>query len=976
MSKLNKHNAITAAVKIALLTTVAFSVPASHAAEEEEVKKENKITVTGSRIKRLEHSSPSPVVVISREQIKRFGTSDLGTILAEFSSITASDTLQGNAESNQQAGISSPNLRSLGANRTLVLVDGKRHVASSQGTAQVDLRTIPINLVERVEIITGGASAIYGSDAVTGVVNVILRKDYEGFELNLLGSDSTESVGNSNSNVNFLAGTNFSEGKGNITFFAGRDYTSEVMSADIQQLNHFGTVANPADNPNDPNSENNGIPDRLSVPFVGSEMISSTGVLNPFGGGTRYTFLNDGTPVLQQNRQYSNSFAFGNFPNGCDTCFFTENTENFLPQAEKFNLGATLNYEVSDNVSLYSDFKYVRSDIEQQFQPGFNFGGITINVTDNPFLDAGLRQTLLDAGQTSVTMAKFFDEIGNRSADNRRETVRFVAGAQGTFDLGDTPFDFDLSYINGRTSNQRGTLNDIIPNNFTAALDAVIDPLTGEAACRSQVPSAQGVGYEDPADLRGDTCVAYNPFGFRAASQEAIDFVSADTLRQDEITQELFSGYIAFDSADWFELPGGPMGFAFGFETREETSETITDSLTRSGILNGAATPNESGGYDVDEGFVELSLPLLADLSLAKELTIDLAYRSADYSHAGSADAYKVGLVYAPIDDILLRATYGESVRAPDISEAFSPQSPGFGRVADPCDADNLGNDPDRAVNCAALGIPADFQANDNVSIDVISGGNPNLTPEESESTTIGIVWTPSFIDNFSVTLDSYTIDIDDAILFVLTQTIADNCVDSPSGLDANFCAAIDRDPITNDISLIRSGFINASALEVAGLEMDIRYATDLTFVDLPGELSMHLAATKLTKLDRFEFQNLPDEVNRDDGEVGDPSLQGRLVINYGLDDLNINWTSRFVDRSARFNLTGDPDTSIAEDINPAYHGSVTTHDLSASYKITQDISVFGGVRNIGNKLPEGYTRDEIYDPYGRRAFVGASFNF
>jgi len=975
LNKLNKRNPIAKAIKVALLATAAvsaLSTPAVFAADEEdEVSDEQEIVVTGSRIKKKELSNPAPVVVIGREEIKRFGTSDLGTILGEFSSITASDTLQGNAQNNQQAGVSSANLRSLGANRTLVLVDGKRHVASTQGTAQVDLTTIPTNLIERVEIITGGASAIYGSDAVTGVVNVILRKDYEGFELNLLGSDSTESVGNSNSDINFLAGTNFSEGKGNITFFAGRDYTSEVLSADIQQLNNFGTVENPLDT-----GENDGIPDRLTVPFVGSEFISSTGVLNPFGGGTRYTFLNDGTPVIQQDRVLSNSFAFGNFPNGCDTCFFTERTENFLPQAEKFNFGGTLNYEVSDNVTLYSDFKYIRSDIEQQFQPGFNFGGITINVVDNPYLDAGLRQTLLDAGQTSVTMAKFFDEIGNRSADNRRETARFVAGAKGTFDLGETPLDFDLSYVNGRTSNQRGTLNSTIPNNLTAALDAVIDPLTGEAACRSQVPSAQGTGYEDPADLRGDTCAPYNPFGFGAASQEAIDFVSADVLRQDEITQEIISGSLAFDSADWFELPGGPMGVALGFETREETSETVTDSLTRSGILANAATPNESGGYDVDEGFIELSLPLLADMSFAKELTMDLAYRSADYSHAGSAEAYKVGLVYAPVDDIRLRATYGESVRAPDISEAFSPQSPGFGRVSDPCDADNLGNDPDRAANCAALGIPAGFEANDNVSINVISGGNPNLTPEESESTTIGIVWTPSFIEDFSLTLDSYSIDIADAILFVPTQAIADNCVDSSSGLDANFCGAVDRDPVTHDITLVRSGFINGSALEVAGLEMDIRYATDLSFIDFPGELSMHLAATRLSKLDRFEFQNIPEDVDRDDGEIGDPTLQGRFVMNYSLDDLNINWTSRFVERSARFNLTGGDDTSIAEDINPAYHGSVTTHDLSASYQITQDISVFGGVRNLSNKLPDGYTRNEIYDPYGRRVFAGASFNF
>jgi len=975
---INKHrNPIARAVKIALFATAsvsALSTPsvfAAEAADEEEAsEKATKIVITGSRIPRRELSQPSPIVSIGQEEIQNFGTPDLGEMLSELSAVAATDTLQGNSGSNQEAGVSSANLRNLGANRSLTLVNGKRHVAGSPGSAQVDLTTIPTSLVERVEITTGGASAVYGSDAVTGVVNVILREDYEGFEVNMSGSKSMESIGAENGNINILAGTDFDDGKGNITFYAQREYIAEVMSNDLQHLNNFGTIANPLNT-----GENDGIPDRLVVPFVGSEMINRWGVLNPFGpDSARYTFDSNGVPFLQQTRNETNSFAFGDFPGGCPTCFFTEDYENILPERQKMNVMSTLNYAFNDNVNFYGEFKFVRSDIKQQFQPSFSFGGITINVADNPYLDAGLRTTLLNAGQTTVSMAKFFDELGNRSADNRRDLFRVVAGFDGFFELGGTEFDYDVYYANGRTNNRRNTLNDLIPDNFTAAVDAVIDPATGEVACRSQVPSAQGAGYVDPAAINGSQCVPYNPFGFRAASAAAMDYVSADVTRQDEIGQEYYGGTVAFDTAEFAELPGGPIGVALGYEFREEFSESITDELTKSGILSNAATPDSFGEYDVSEQFVELQFPLLAGLPGAEELTIDMAYRQADYSHSGEADAWKVGFMWAPFEDIRLRGTVGESVRAPNISEAFSPQSPGFGRVSDPCDADNLGDDPDRAANCAALGIPADFQANDNVSVNTLSGGNPNLQEETSESDTIGIVWTPSFVEDLSVSIDAYKIDIADAITLVTTQTVADNCVASSTGLDAAFCSQIDRDPVTFDITLVRSGFINASAQKAEGIEMEVDYKTDLEFISAPGELALNLFVAKLELLEIFEFQNIPEEKNVEQGELGDPEYQARLQMAYRLDDLNVNWTSRFVDRSARFDVT--PGKDIPEDTSPAFLGGITTHDISASYDFSEDLTVYAGIRNIGNKLQHGITVNPIYDQFGRRFFAGATIRF
>ncbi|ACA85718.1 TonB-dependent receptor domain-containing protein [Shewanella woodyi] len=960
-SKLTRS--IRLAISVSLVTSLAIPV----FAEENDENGDNieKIAVTGSRIAKAELTQPAPIVTLDSEELAKFGNSDLGSILAELPAIGATNTIIGNNNSNESAGISSADLRRLGANRTLVLVNGKRHVAGEPGSSQVDLSTIPASLISRVEIVTGGASAIYGSDAVSGVINIILKDNYEGFEFNARTAGSTESVGTQEHSFDILGGASIADGRGNITFFAGYDRTKEVLSTDIRQFDGWGTIINP-----DSETETDGIPDRLRVPKVYSELISSTGIINAFGGpGGRWVFDNAGNPLRQVERVGTNSFAFGSFPDGCDTCFDGESYENYIPGVERVTVSSSLNFDLNDNIELYSEFKFVRSDIKQQFQPSFRFGNVSVNVNDNAFLDEGLRTTLQDAGQETAVFAKFFDELGNRSASNTRELFRYVGGFKGGFDLSETTLDYDLYYIYGETSNERKTLNDLIPDNFVAALDSVIDPATGLAACRSQVPSAQGDDYTDPASVNGSDCVAYNPFGLGQSSEEARDWISADVTREDKITQQVIGGTISGDSEEFLELQGGPLAMVVGFEYREESSASITDEFTKAGFLTNAATPDSFGEYDVTEYFVEVNVPLIKDLAFAHELTVDGAYRTADYSHAGKAEAWKVGMFYAPIEQVSVRGTYGSAVRAPNISEAFSPRSPGFGRVADPCDADNINDDPDRVANCAALGIPSGFQANDNVSVDIISGGNSELKAETSTSFTGGLVWTPTFVDELSFTLDYYDIEIEDAIIEVTAQSIADNCVDATGGPDDDFCSAVDRDPITHDVSLVRSGFLNAAALNTRGLEFQAAYNFDLATFNLPGELKFNLLGNQLLELERLEFQNRPDEINDEKGEVGDPELQFRLAIDYQLEDLNLSWATRYIDRVVTYDVSvngGSP-----EDLEPGYISSMTTHDLTATYHITDNVMINGGVRNLFDTLPPGYTNDALYDLVGRKAFIG-----
>lgn len=319
--------------------------------------------------------------------------------------------------------MSSPDLRSLGENRTLTLVNGKRHVAGSPFSNAVDTGSIPAAMIERIEVITGGASAIYGSDAVSGVINVILRDDYEGVELNFDGSADLEDVGARSNNYSALVGASTEDGRGNVTFFAEMNNIAEVMEPDLQQAEAWGTIVNP-----DNTGEDDGIPDRLRRRYVGSEMINGFGVINPFGGGPRITFTPDGTPIDQVERIGTNSFAFGNFDQRYDTVFFGEDYRNYVPDQETLTLASTFRYDITDNIRFYGDIKYVDKKIEQQFQPSFRFGNVSINVEDNAYLDDVTRARLLDGGQSVVGFSRFFDDIGNRSASNDRKLWRFVGG--------------------------------------------------------------------------------------------------------------------------------------------------------------------------------------------------------------------------------------------------------------------------------------------------------------------------------------------------------------------------------------------------------------------------------------------------------------------------------------------------------------------------------------------------------------------
>lgn len=928
------------------------------------------VVVTGSRIPRPNLEQPTPVATISEEAIATSGTQDLGQIIAELPAFSSVSSVRGNSDSfDNDGGLNFANLRALGSARTLTLVDGKRHVGGSPGSAAVDLSSIPAALVERVETITGGASAVYGSDAVTGVVNIILKDDFEGVDARVEASTSEDGVGDT-SNVSLVMGRNFMDGRLNVTGSLFYDQTDAVRATDIDSLDDWGTIINPLDT-----GPTDGIPDELFVRNVVSDFVDENGILiNAFTFAVQSAFDINGNPVAQQPRTGDNSFAFGSFATDCETCFSVEDYILLVPDTDRYGANFRARLDLTDSVAAFIDAKYVRTELLDFFQPSFTFGEYFI-LPDNAFITPAIAAAI---GGEPVLLGRFNADIGTRDNEITRETRRVVAGLRGLTNTGLADFNWELSYNNGETENEIFQRARLIPGNFEAALDSI--RVGGQAVCRDQTP--------DLATQTSEACVPFNPFG-QNNTAAAIDYVSHDATSFQKITQEVWQAIVTFDSSKFFNLQGGPLQFAAGVERREEESSNLNDPFVQSGRSESAPQPDAVGGFDVIEGFVEMNVPLLRDARFAHRLSFDAAYRYADYSTVGGTEAWKAGLVYAPIRDITFRGTYARAVRAPNITEAFLPPTSGFSSVTDPCDVNDINDDPDRAANCAAAGVPANFVSNTNQSIDSESSGNLNLSPEQATTFTVGVILQPSFIPGLALTIDRYDIQIDDAISLIDPQDIIDNCYDATGGPDPVFCSLLTRGP-DNNINFVRSTYVNASALTNKGWDVELVYTR---LLDAPfgwdwatGRLRGSLTATKLDELDFFAFADRPDEIDNELGELGDPEWAFKSRLTWDSGPLALTWESRYEGEAALYDVTPTPGVNNAESLSPNRIDAQWYHDFIVNYRLddglwrARNVELFAGVNNaFDQELPElvqGNGTSSSYELFGRRFFGGVRVRF
>lgn len=1108
---------------LAAASSLPFAVQAQDVSSSQESasSEDNRIVVTGSRIATDSTTAlPSPVQVLTSEEFRNAGEIDISQTLRELPALTGSDPANlDSAQGFALTGASTLNLRQLGSNRTLVLQDGRRHVPGISGTANVDVGSIPSALVSRVEVLTGGASAVYGADAVSGVVNYVMRdgRDFDGLEYRLQTGISDE--GDSEEFYGSVAGGGtFSDGRGSAVFAVEYSHSTGIVNGD--RPNFAGPGFSSLNGSNaflneilglDPASENAFVPNRtLPVSSAGSTIaVDPTPFAFPFGQLLSFvTNFNPATdtvpnipgtniPVLQvigadgNVRAFNPGISTGAFNAiGGDGIAIGETAPGLtlIPELTRVNVAAAVDYEIVENVTFFADGKFAYT--ETSSVAGIPFSDDIPIALDNPFLPAEIQNQIpiLDALIPGTTPSIFVarDNLGsetNSGTDIERSTIRVTGGLR--WDSPSSNVSFEASYAWGRTEVDDVARNTRLNDRYFTGIDAValtagdldgtnpniafgpggvgtlnairngediqIDSSTaqiGDIVCRSELtgipaPAALFVGGPplfapgttingvDVSDLTrpvtfqiGDgQCAPVNILGPNSIQGAGAEFAFADLLDRTVIEQQQFLAVLSGDTGHFFELPGGPIGFAAGFEYRKDQSQFTPDSffsIEGNVVTNNSvpvfASPTDGQGISVYEGFGELRLPVLGGLPFIEELEFTISGRISDYNTIGSTETYSFGATYAPVDWLRFRGTYSRAIRAPNIGELFAPQSAAFiGVDADPCDNDNIDNGSvNRAANCAEFVGPG-FDSSDFLTAFVTgtTGGNPNLIEETSDSFTIGGIFEPrgvfgGALDNLVIIADYYDIEIEDAVGSLTGAEIAEACVDLPS-TNNQFCDSIQRDPNNGGaISGFTSGNINLAVLRARGIDFEARYSFDAPFGN--GDWgTFQLSAVGTHFLERFtesdpviaqtiaaiedpveqELQIL-DQAQVSDllNVIGNPEWIINFGVNWDLDRLNIGWRGRYVDSTLQFSNEDATDAVIQNgvamiipnvglaDPSQLTTGSAIEHDINVSYDITDDIQLFGGVNNLTDREPFLGSLARPVSPRGRFFFFGVSGEF
>ncbi len=1002
---------ISRGVAIALASVSAISADIALAQEEmpDEAAIEE-VVVTGTRLVRRNTETPAPIAVVDAEAVLESGETDISRLLRETPALNGSFTATNStgtpaaledSDLLDDTGVGRLNLRNLGTNRTLVLVNGRRHVSAIQGSSDVDVGSIPIALIERIETLTGGSSAIYGADAVTGVVNFVLKEDFEGIDYRLQHSVSGDGD-SENTFAAITAGTNFDSGRGNITFALEYTDQSSLEARERSFGRNEGRFQLLENSPElssafgrNPNAANVYVPDfrinfSSSAGIIAVREAGSDGSV--FGGivdGDADDGILPGVPALQifkdnQFREFNRGIEANPFDaSGGDGIETINPYELIVPEIERINLNLLARYEFSGGWEAFTEMKYVGMDTVDS--DGIPFNDDIPIALDNAYIPAGLRAQLDDQlanGITpQITMSRdILDQAVIETDATTRDTLRLVGGVRKEFDNG-LLFETSINY--GRTDVNTIERNSRVEDRFFAAVDAVVDPTTNEIVCRSDIDdsitppsspfpsSREGFLTFDAGDGR---CRPINLFGTDSITSDARGFAFIDALSASEIEQTQFLATIAGDTSEWFELPAGPVAFAVGFEYRDEESTFTPPELERAGLLyNTLSEPRDIvfGDYDVTEGFLETSIPLLSDAPLAQELTFDASYRYTDHSTAGGIDTYGTGLVWQPIDDLRLRGSYNRAVRAPNIFELFSPPQPATINVGDdPCSVQNIEAGTEfRESNCFEFVAPG-FNSGDFLSARSpgTTGGNDALEPEEADTYTLGFIYEPSWIDGLLLTVDYYNIEIDGAIDSLTGARIAELCVDLPS-INNQFCDAIERDPNRgNAIVFFESGNVNLGGFETDGIDITLTFDHELG--GNWGFLSHSVIANHVLTNSEFPDPLDPGFELDDLGELGVPEWIVNYTLNWDRDRFGASWQLRWQDSQLNNGIENEDVAGDPQFADPLTTGGTVVHDLSARYEFSDSLRLTGGINNLTEEEPFFDTLTRPIGPIGRVFFL------
>ncbi len=937
---------------------------------------DDEVVVTGSRIPRRSIETIFPTNTIDAQNLEQRGFTNIADALTEIPAFGGGFSDFG-AQGASTVGQNFVDFLDLGTGRTLVLVDGRRFVNSatpSLGGAnglQVDFNVIPSALIERVDTIGVGGAAVYGADAIAGTVNVILQDDFEGLEASSQYS-VTERGDADVFNTQLVAGANFDDDKGNVTF--SLEYETQEQLGQLDRDNIFAPQQGAFFSEFFNGTAANGFEDQLAI-FNGQEIniFTNGGVVsqgNFFAGAAAGGFLagNFGSGALPNGGQFQFD-AGGNlipfvagvpipgqsvfFADGGDGSNLFQEVGQLQTPSERIVGTSRFNYNFTDRVSANAEFLFANTNADEltnqggfqsfAFQDGSG-GALTFDI-NHPLLSAQARNVLIDGGIDPVTgtfgLNRLTNDVIDPSNDLETSLWRFSGGFEGSFDFAGREFFWDAQFTHGESNLEQNSslINDFA---FFNALDAAvltqadvdaaggIDSINalsgitvgvGDVVCQSVIDSAIAVNAgNDPADIAQGNglssennpfvqgCAPLDLFGENRGSAAALDFVTGPSQTSIDNTSQQFVANLA---GSLFDLPAGALGFNIGYERRLESGQFVPSEADQIGL--GRATPSAANGgsFRTEEFYGELSVPIVSpdmDIPFIHALQAEGAYRNIDVSTLDEdTDAFTVGGRYSPIEDITFVGNYTESTRLPSIAELFTPQSGTFSFAADPCDNRNIGQAPDvalRTANCQAQGLDTTTFVSNIVNATALgaTGGNPLLTPEDSQAFTVGVILEPRFIPNFSTKIDFISVDIDDAISGVsLTQNL-NACFDSPNFPNVPECATFMRDANGQIVDFV-TGQANAGLFDTEFLQAQASYFYDVadafnyfggflgnspTSSDW-GTLSHNLSVFSPLKRD-FAVGDEDPALNNTRGGFADPNVSLNFATNYTKGNLRVFW--------------------------------------------------------------------------------------
>ena len=949
---MSKFNQLSGAIRIALFASAAAMLAGPAFAQDnqedsEAAKALDTIVVTGTRLSGPGLVASSPTTTITRADLQIKQVVAIEDFLREMPALVPAI---GPGTNNGTGGGATLDLRGLGANRTLVLVNGRR-LTPFDLAGVVDTNAIPVALIERVEIITGGASAVYGADAVAGVINFILKRDFEGAEIAAQWGQSVDKDGD-RQRIDVTIGGNFADDRGNAVLSVGHTVTDPVLQGNrAVSLSSLSSVTGL------PQGSGTGVPATIFNNTRGA------GVTGPLAGGG----------ICPDGRL------------GCSNPFNFNPLNLFQTPLNRLQANALGNFFINDDHEIYGELMFNRSDVISNLAPSGTFFNNYFVPVGNPFIPTAMRNQLCanmgiaaaacvvgNPTEALLTIGRRFTELGPRLNNFENTMFQGTVGFKGF--LTDA-WSYDASYSFGEADQVQ---------------------TRGNWGSNSRVQQALRALNTTTCLTNTNGCVPLNVFGPEGSVTPAmIGFFNLDSLLQQKVTQDVLAGFVSGDLGDGFKSPWAeyPISLVFGVEQRSLSAATKSDqaSQIRGEVLGtGAPTPDRRGSFELLEGYMEIIAPIINDAPAAYSLSFEGGFRRSTFETAGNSISYntfKYGGEWAPVESFRVRALKQRAVRAPNVNELFAPLVTGLSNLAvDPCG----GATPTAPRDlCLATGVPADRYGSlahpSAGQVNVLGGGNPDLGPEIADTTTVGVVWAPTFVENLALTLDYYDIDLTRA---VSSPSVADIMTACYTDRNLASCALIGRDPVNGSfagtgsrgISLASS---NLGKLRTNGYDLGVNYLLDI------GDYGRLDFGLNVNKVRNWTFQPTPTSLNRDCngyysvscGVIHDFKSNFRTTWSYADFAVSLNWR----------HLGGIIEEPLGQAFLPAFSsiGSYNYFDLGASWQVSEMLRVNLAIANVTDREPpnvgntiagtgvnSGNTFPNYYDAIGRFYTLGVTVKF